>query len=161
SSGSVSESAQAAAYAPTAAAPGPSTGDGGAQDSGLVLGSYRDLWASEVTKRNPALRFLMPTQRLELAAKDARELGLESGDPVTVSADGASVEAVVSVKQRMRAGAAFLIEGTDEQNANLIATGGPRRISVEKRAEPESNGSGNGNGRVKVVETPMPAEGAV
>ena len=38
---------------------------------GLVLGTYRDLWASEVTERNPALRFLMPTQKLELAAKDA------------------------------------------------------------------------------------------
>ncbi|MBM3666386.1 MAG: NADH-quinone oxidoreductase subunit NuoG [Actinobacteria bacterium] len=156
-----SESGSGPAYAPTAATPGPRSESEEARGSGLALGSYRDLWASEVTRRNPSLRFLMPTQRLELAAKDAKELGLEDGDPVTVSAGGVSVEARVSVKERMRPGAAFLIEGTESDNGNVLATGSPQRISVEKRAEPESNGSGNGNGRVKIVETPMPAEGAV
>ena len=34
------------------------------------LGTYRDLWAADVTELNPALRFLMPKQKLELA-KDA------------------------------------------------------------------------------------------
>ena len=48
---------------------------------GLTLGTYRDLWASEVTVRNPALRFLMPEQRLELSAKDAKSLELGNGDP--------------------------------------------------------------------------------
>ena len=43
------------------------------------------------------LRFLMPTQRLETApGRRRRRSSLEHGDPVTVTADGASVEAFVS-----------------------------------------------------------------
>jgi predicted molibdopterin-dependent oxidoreductase YjgC len=99
---------------------------------GLVLGTYRDLWATDVTKRNPALRFLMPKQRLELHAKDAENLELSNGDPVTVSVNGHSVEATVAIRERMREGAAFLIEGTDEGNANLLANGVPQRIEVSK-----------------------------
>ena len=96
---------------------------------GLVLGTYRDLWAVDVTKRNPALRFLMPKQKLELAAKDAESLQLApNGDEVTVSVNGHSVEATVAVRERMREGAAFLIEGTDEANGNLLTNGVPPRI---------------------------------
>jgi NADH-quinone oxidoreductase subunit G len=101
--------------------------------AGLVLGTYRDLWATDVTKRNPALRFLMPKQKLELHAKDAEQLELGNGDPVTVSVNGHSVEATVAIRERMRQGAAFLIEGTDEGNGNVLANGVPQRIKVEKR----------------------------
>ena len=59
-----------------------------------------------MTERNPALRFLMPKQKLELAAKDAKELELSNGDPVTVSVNGISVEAEVAIRERMQAGAA-------------------------------------------------------
>jgi NADH-quinone oxidoreductase subunit G len=104
-----------------------------ADGDGLLLGTYRDLWATDVTKRNPALRFLMPKQKLELAAKDAQRLELENGDAVTVSVNGGSVEATVAIRQRMREGVAFLIEGTDEQNANLLTNGIPQRIEVVKR----------------------------
>jgi NADH-quinone oxidoreductase subunit G len=105
--------------------------DGG--PSGLLLGTYRDLWAADVTKRNPALRFLMPKQKLELAPKDAEELELGNGDEVTVSVNGSSVEARVAISSRMEPGAAFLIEGTDEGNANVLANGVPQRIKVAKR----------------------------
>ncbi len=102
----------------------------------------------------------MPTQRLELAAKDAEALELAQGDPVTVSVNGDSVEAVVAIKGRMRPGGAFLIEGTSEQNGNVLASGEPRRIEVTKREVPaEGAAPANGNGRVKVVETPMPTGG--
>ncbi len=141
------------------AAPIPASGG---EADGLTLGTYRDLWASEVTERNPSLRFLMPTQRLELHPDDAEKLGLAHGDPVTVTADGASVEAFVSVKSRMRPGGAFLIEGTADNNGNVLAGGEPRRIEVAKRElppDPSGNGHSNGNGRVKVVETPMPTGG--
>jgi NADH-quinone oxidoreductase subunit G len=100
---------------------------------GLVLGTYRDLWAADVTKRNPALRFLMPKQKLELAAGDAEGLDLSHGDEVTVSVNGHSLEATVAVRERMREGAAFLIEGTDEANGNLLTNGAPPRIEVVKR----------------------------
>jgi NADH-quinone oxidoreductase subunit G len=104
-----------------------------AADRGLVLGTYRDLWATDVTKRNPALRFLMPKQKLELAAKDAEGLDLSNGDAVTVSVNGHSVEATVAIRERMREGAAFLIEGTDQANGNALANGIPPRIQVVKR----------------------------
>jgi NADH-quinone oxidoreductase subunit G len=100
---------------------------------GLLLGTYRDLWAADVTRRNPALRFLMPKQKLELAAKDAERLQLANGDDVTVAVNGRSVEATVAVRERMREGAAFLIEGTDESNGNLLTNGAPPRIEVSKR----------------------------
>jgi NADH-quinone oxidoreductase subunit G len=99
----------------------------------LVLGTYRDLWAADVTKRNPALRFLMPKQKLELAAKDADELDLAHGDDVSVAVNGHSVEATVAIRERMRQGAAFLIEGTDESNANVLTNGVPQQIQVMKR----------------------------
>ena len=100
---------------------------------GLLLGTYRDLWAADVTKRNPALRFLMPKQKLELAARDAKSLELGNGDPVRVSVNGHSVDATVAIRERMREGAAFLIEGTDEANGNLLTNGVPPRIEVSKR----------------------------
>ncbi len=105
-----------------------------AQDGdGLLLGTYRDLWATDITKRNPALRFLMPKQKLELAPKDAEQLELANGDEVTVSVNGTSVEARVAISSRMDPGAAFLIEGTDEGNANVLANGVPQRLQVAKR----------------------------
>jgi NADH-quinone oxidoreductase subunit G len=100
---------------------------------GLLLGTYRDLWATDVTKRNPALRFLMPKQKLELHAKDAEAMELTNGDEVTVAVNGHSVEATVAIRERMRQGAAFLIEGTDEANGNVLTNGVPQRIQVSKR----------------------------
>ena len=41
---------------------------------GLRIGTYRDLWAAEAAVRSPALRFLVPSQTLELAPSDARAL---------------------------------------------------------------------------------------
>ncbi len=108
-----------------------------------------------MTTRNPALRFLMPTQKLEVSAADAKELDLEHGDPVTVSSNGHSVDALVAIKQRVPKGSAFLIEGTEGQNGNVFA-GAPVPVQVSKRELPASeNGS-----RARLVETPMPAEGA-
>jgi NADH-quinone oxidoreductase subunit G len=110
-----------------------SSGAAVGEQKGLILGTYRDLWATDITKRNPALRFLMPKQKLELHAKDAESLELANGDEVTVSVNGHSVEATVAIKERMAQGAAFLIEGTDEANANVLTNGVPQRIRVEKR----------------------------
>ena len=75
----------------------------------------------------------MPKQKLELAAKDAESLQLAPGDEVTVSVNGHSVDATVAIRERMREGAAFLIEGTDEANGNLLTNGIPPRIEVVKR----------------------------
>ena len=56
-----------------------------------------------------------------------------NGDEVTVSVNGHSVEATVAIRERMREGAAFLIEGTDDGNGNVLANGAPPRIQVNKR----------------------------
>jgi NADH-quinone oxidoreductase subunit G len=98
-------------------APPPPAGANGA----LRLGTYRDLWATEVTDRNPALRFLGPRQTLELAVSDGERLGLADGDEVEVRSNGTSVRARVDLRERMRPGAAFLIEGTATDNANALA----------------------------------------
>ena len=58
----------------------------------LRLGTYRDLWAYEVTERSPALRFLMPGQTLELSIADAERFGVSQGDQVNVRSNGHSVK---------------------------------------------------------------------
>jgi NADH-quinone oxidoreductase subunit G len=98
-----------------------SGGSGGG--GGVVLGTYRDLWSGEVTERNPALRFLAPKQTLELAPADANRLALAQGEEVEVGANGSTLRARVAIRERMRPGAAFLIEGTAEQNANALEPG--------------------------------------
>jgi NADH-quinone oxidoreductase subunit G len=102
--------------------------------NGLLLGTYRDLWAGPVTELNPALRFLAPSQRVELSTADAERLGLGEGDGVTVSANGTGVGATVAIRERMPEGACFLVEGTAENNANVLANRGPRAVEIESRA---------------------------
>jgi NADH-quinone oxidoreductase subunit G len=116
------------AQSPVPDAPSPSPDR---RDGQLTLGTYRDIWASEVTERNPSLRFLKPAQRLELSEKDAEELGVEHGQPVTVSVNGTSLEARVVIRSRVRPGAAFLMEGTAEANANALANGVPQVVEVK------------------------------
>ena len=74
---------------------------------------------------------------------------------VTVSVNGSSIDARVSIKQRVPKGVAFVIEGIKEANGNALANGVPQRVRIDKREEPAAtNGS-----TAKVVETPMPAGG--
>ncbi|HXV53638.1 MAG TPA: NADH-quinone oxidoreductase subunit NuoG [Solirubrobacterales bacterium] len=98
---------------------------------GLRLGTYRDLWAGEVTDRNVALRFLAPEQRVELAPADAERLGLGDGDEVEVRSNGTGVRARVQLRERLRPGAAYLIEGTATDNANVFSR--VRSVEIEKR----------------------------
>ena len=80
-------------------------------DAGLLLGTYRDLWAAEVTEKSRALRFLLPRQTLELAPADAERLEVEGGDEVEVRSNGSVVRARAAVRERIRPGSGFLIEG--------------------------------------------------
>jgi NADH-quinone oxidoreductase subunit G len=101
-----------------------------AEAEGLRLGTYRDLWANEVTERNVALKFLVPEQRVELAPADAEKLGLGDGDEVQVRSNGTSVRARVNLRERIRPGSVFLIEGTGQNNANVF--NGARTVEIEK-----------------------------
>jgi NADH-quinone oxidoreductase subunit G len=104
----------------------------GAPNGGLQLGTYRDLWAAEVTERAPALRFLLPQQTLEISLADSERLGIAQGDEVDVRSNGHSVRARVAVRERMRPGAGFLIDGLAEQSANILA--GAETVEVERIA---------------------------
>jgi NADH-quinone oxidoreductase subunit G len=107
-------------------------------DGRLRLGTYRDLWAGEVTERNPALRFLAPRQTLELAPSDAERLGVKNGQPVEARSNGHSLRAQVAIRQRMRPGAGFLIEGTAENNPSLLA--GAEAVEVRALTPEEATG---------------------
>jgi anaerobic selenocysteine-containing dehydrogenase len=85
-----------------------------------------------VTEENPALRFLAPQQRVEVAPGDADRLGIEQGDEVTVSQNGHSVRARVAIRERLNEGVCFLIEGTASDNANALVNGGPIAVEIEK-----------------------------
>ena len=74
---------------------------------------------------------MSPSQRLELAPSDAQRLELNEGDEVEVRSNGHSVRAHAVIRERMRPGAAFLIEGTSRDNANLL--NGAETIEVIKR----------------------------
>jgi len=102
----------------------------------LVLGTYRDLWTGPITELNPPLRFLTPQQRVELSIADAERLDLKSGDEVTVSQNGAGIRARVAIKERVREGVCFLLEGTAESNANALLNGSPVSVQIEKISAP-------------------------
>lgn len=123
------EPASSAAAPAVAAAPEAPSGDGR-----LRIATYRDLWVSEATEHSPALRFLMPRQRLELAPADAQRLGLAQGDYAELSANGHAVEAEVVVRERMRPGAGFLAEGIRDANPNVFEPGA--EVSVRKIERP-------------------------
>jgi predicted molibdopterin-dependent oxidoreductase YjgC len=86
----------------------------------LQVGAYRDLWAAEVTDRSPALRFLAPKQTIELAPHDADRLGIGNGDEVDVRSNGTSVRARVAIRERVRPGSGFLIEGLGDPAGTLV-----------------------------------------
>ena len=64
----------------------------------------------------------MPLERDELSVS---VVGLPSiSARVRNGLNGASVAARVAIRERLRPGAAFLIEGTRRENANSVLTGG-------------------------------------
>jgi NADH-quinone oxidoreductase subunit G len=117
-------------------APGADAGTrAGAPQSGLTLGTYRDLWAGPITELNPPLRFLKPSQRLELSPEDAARLGLAHDDKVRVSQGTKSLEATVAIRERVPEGVCFLAEGVAGGNANSLLNGHQVRVEIEKLTE--------------------------
>ncbi len=113
----------------------------------LLLGTYPNLWADQVVESSPALRFLVPAQRLEVSGPDATRLGLSTGDEVSVRSGEESVNARVAVRAAMPEGACFLIEGTPADNGNRVAgeDGGPTLVEIgppEVRLELVTAGGG-------------------
>jgi NADH-quinone oxidoreductase subunit G len=100
---------------------------------GIRLGTAPSLWASRTTDHAPVLRFLAPHQRAEIAADDARRLGIRPGDDVEVAVNGHSVRARAALRDALPPGTVFLVEGTLADNANAITNGGaPLTVEVRK-----------------------------
>jgi NADH-quinone oxidoreductase subunit G len=103
--------------------------------AGLALGTYRDLWAGPITELNPPLKFLKPSQRLELSPEDAARLGLVHDDKVRVTQGTKSLEATVAIRERVPEGVCFLAEGVAGGNANSLLNGHQVRVEIEKLTE--------------------------
>jgi NADH-quinone oxidoreductase subunit G len=103
--------------------------------TGLTLGTYRDLWAGPITELNPPLKFLKPSQRVELSPEDATRLSLAHGDKVRVTQGDKSLEASVAIRERVPEGVCFLAEGVAGGNANSLLNGHQVRVEIEKLSE--------------------------
>jgi NADH-quinone oxidoreductase subunit G len=101
----------------------------------LALGTYRDIWSGPITELNPPLKFLRPSQHLELSPADAQSLGLASGDKVRVTQGDHSLEATALIKERTPEGVCFLAEAITGANANSLLNGHQVRVQIEKLAE--------------------------
>jgi NADH-quinone oxidoreductase subunit G len=89
---------------------------------GMRLGAAPSLWEGHVTRHAPALRFLTPHPRAELAPADAERLGVRPGDEVLLSSNGTSVRAAAALRSGVQPGSVFLVG----------ANGLPRSIEVRK-----------------------------
>ncbi|MCB0869199.1 MAG: NADH-quinone oxidoreductase subunit NuoG [Solirubrobacterales bacterium] len=116
---------------------------------GLVLGTYRDLWANSTTDLSPALSYLIPAQRLEVSVADAERLGLSKGDEVAVKSGDTEITAFVAIRAALPEGTCFLMEGTQQGNANVFKNndlGKPAVVEIGKATPALEVVAGNGNG---------------
>jgi len=74
----------------------------------LRLGTFRSIWNATEVRVSPALHFLHPQMRIEMAPADAQRLELFQGDRVVVGADGQTVDATVTVRAATPEGSVFL-----------------------------------------------------
>ncbi len=86
----------------------------------LRLGTFKSIWASPEVEVSPALKFLHPSQKVELSPADAEHLGIRHGDRVLVGPEGASVEAVAHLRNEAPDGSAFLQSGIPTGAANVL-----------------------------------------
>jgi NADH-quinone oxidoreductase subunit G len=74
----------------------------------LRLGTFRSIWNATEVRVSPALHFLHPDMRVEMAPADAQRLELFQGDHVVVGSDGQVVDATVTVRAATPEGTVFL-----------------------------------------------------
>ena len=74
----------------------------------LRLGTFRSIWNATEVRMSPALHFLHPPMRVEMAPGDAQRLELFQGDHVVVGSDGQTVDATVTLRAATPEGSVFL-----------------------------------------------------
>ena len=78
--------------------------DTGAGAAGLRLVAYRPLFSGAAVERTPELDFQRPDAEIQLSREDAKARGIRSGQAVTVSSNGTSVELRARVARDVQAG---------------------------------------------------------
>jgi NADH-quinone oxidoreductase subunit G len=86
----------------------------------LRLGTYRPIWASPEVDISPALHFTVARQQLELSPRDARRLGIVSGQTVRAAQNGTRISAIAAVRTGVPEGTAFLADGLASDSANEL-----------------------------------------
>jgi NADH-quinone oxidoreductase subunit G len=99
---------------------------------GLRLGAAPALFASPSAEHSPSLRFLVPSQRAELAPADAERLGIAAGDDVEVVSGDRAVRATAALRQAIRPGSVFLTQGLGADGAEALTNGVPRTVEVRR-----------------------------
>jgi NADH-quinone oxidoreductase subunit G len=80
------------------------------QADGLRLVCYRPLFSGAAVERVPELQFQRPQAEVELARDDARARGIRSGDTVTVSQNGTSLELRARIRKDLRSGVVLVAD---------------------------------------------------
>jgi anaerobic selenocysteine-containing dehydrogenase len=83
-----------------------------------------------VARHSPVLQFLEPAQTVELSPADAERLGVGSGTPVQIAANGTRLRATAQVRAGVPEGSAFLIEGIEDQPVGLLLDGQPQTVEI-------------------------------
>jgi NADH-quinone oxidoreductase subunit G len=87
----------------------------------LRLGTFRSIWAAPEVEASPALSFLSPRQRVELAAADAERLGIRDGERVVVGGEGGSVGGTAHVRASAQPGTVSLEAAIGTDGGNRLA----------------------------------------
>ncbi|MDQ3609877.1 MAG: molybdopterin-dependent oxidoreductase [Actinomycetota bacterium] len=74
----------------------------------LRLGTFRSIWAGPEVRHSPALRFLAPKPRVEMAPIDAQRRNVTHGDQVTVGRNGTALQATVVLRDAVPQGTVFV-----------------------------------------------------
>jgi NADH-quinone oxidoreductase subunit G len=75
-----------------------------AENEGLRLVRYRPLFSGPAVERVPELQFQRPGAEIELSRPDAEARGIATGDPVTVSHNGTSLQLRARITKTLREG---------------------------------------------------------
>jgi NADH-quinone oxidoreductase subunit G len=101
-------------------------------DNGFELATAPSLWTGRETKHAPSLRFLEPTQTVELSAADGARLDISTGDEVEVRSNGTKIRARASLRDELPQRCVFLLEGTNADTATALTNGATPTVEVTK-----------------------------
>ena len=94
---------------------------------GFSLVAYRSAFTGRAVESTPSLEFQRPSPSIELAAADAKRLGVSNGDEVTVASNGTSISLRAEINRRLLDG---VVRGAEEHVGELEPT-----VTIRRSAE--------------------------